>query len=296
MTGPRDDDLFDLREAPPLTEGGRWGRAAVIGLVAALVVALVGAAIALRHDGPPPRTTAAPDAAQSPSAAAAPAAVATAPPTPPVAAAPTLVPTPALPNPVKDTSTPMPPAERAAATAELQAFVDAHLTSAVSLTSPAEWAGKDPEQPDPAGIATCPHLADRLAAQLGGRWTYALGSLPNFGGCNWTPVPWVPEADPTLRYFESVGFAPGADVTSADSHVLYQAAGTQCPEVDAPAVAPGAFAARCQEPDDLHYYLVLPDAGSRGVWYLSTYAGHAQTGHTAQEGLLALITVAQAAY
>jgi hypothetical protein len=304
MTGPRDDDLFDLRE-PTATDdvtAGRRSRIVVAALVVALVVAVLGATLLLRHDGPTP-DAAARTAAGSPSAVSAPASLA--PTTGPADvttgspshdAEPTVVPTPAAPDPVKDTSTPMPPAERAAAETELRAFVAAHLTAPVSLTSPIEWAGADPDRPAPGGMATCPHLADRLGTQLGGRWTYTFGSLPNYGGCSWTPVPWVPEADPTLRYFESVGFAPGVDVASADAHLRYQAAGTQCPEVDAPAVAPGAFAVRCQDPDDLTYELVVPDAAGRGLWSLRTYAGHAQTGHTAQEGLVALVAAAQAAY
>jgi hypothetical protein len=305
MTEPQDDELFHLSDAPAPPGGGRWVAA---GLGAVLVVLVVGLAFTLMGSSGPagaaPHTLSEAGAGAPVTGSAAPASTggssATASTTTAAArstgAMGTVIPTPAAPDAAKDTSTPMPAAERAAAEAELRAFVAAHLQSALSLTSPVDWVGKDPDQPAADGIATCPHLADRLAAELGGRWTYTQGSLPTFGGCTWTPVPWVPEADPTLRYFEMVGFVPGADIRSSDSHVLYQAAGTQCPEIDAPAVAPGAFAARCQDPDDLEYDLVLPDAGGRGVWYLRTYAGHAQQGATAQEGLLGLIAAVRAVY
>lgn len=304
MTGPLDDDLFHLEEAPPTGAAARWGRTVVVGLVVALVVAVIAVTATLRREGPAAATAAAPDTAGSPGRSAVPAAatppagdVTGTPSAPPVSAAPTLVPTPAPPNPVKDTSTPMPPAERAAAEAELQAFVDAHLQSPVRLESPAEWARWGTDAPVYADdVDGCPTIAGRLGQLLGGRWTYTYGTLPGPGGCTWTPVPWVPEADPTLRYFEGIAFTPGADVHSTETHTNYQAAGTACPEVAAPAVGEGAFVVRCQDPSDLTYELVLPDAAGRGVWSLSTYAGHAQTAHDAPGGLLALLTVAQAAY
>jgi len=313
MTAEHDDELFHLDEdgpPPPARRSGRW---VLAGLGAVLVAVVVGLASSLAGGtaGTPaaaaaPATTAGADraAAGTTAAAAAPAPVPT---TGPVAApssaaaAPstgalgTLVPTPA-PDGVKETGVAMTAPERVAAEAELRAFAAAHLQSPVALTGPAGWAGQDPGQAQPDGIATCPHLADRLEAELGGRWTYTWGGLPGQGGCTWTPVPWVPEADPTLRFFETVAFLPGADVRSANVHTMYQAAGTQCPQVDTPAVGDGAFAARCQDPDDLTYVLVVPDAGGRGVWELSTYAGHAQRGHTAPDGLLALVRAVQAVY
>jgi hypothetical protein len=259
-----------------------------LGLVAAVVLALVVGSAVSRH----------PAAAGSTAAAATTTAVRrtvanSVPPQPLVTAS----------DPAKGSvPPPLTSAQKAAEQADLTAEAG-RLTRPLSLTSPADWdqylpAGKRYPGPSTADdIATCPHLADRLTAALGKSMSYWMGTLPDGPyGCYWVPVPLSYDGPYTYAYVLNVGYQ--ADGTTAEQlRTGFDENGPEsCPGVDLPAVAAGAVLVRCQEPDQLEYTLVLPDSRRPGgIWLL--HAG-ARTGapHSAAEALDDLVAAVRPVY
>ena len=177
-----------------------------------------------------------------------------------------------------------------AASADLVALAD-RLPAGVSLAAPAAWAGAAPVYADP--IDGCPHIAAVLGEQLGGRWTYAFGTLPQGPvGCSWVPVPYVPDRPPADRFFLTVGFEKGS-VADLLTTAFDSGSSTPCPRLEVAAVAEGAVLTGC---DVGGVVLALPDAGGTGVWYLSSGGGEDQRTYSASDGLLALVDAVQKAY
>lgn len=184
--------------------------------------------------------------------------------------------------------------EQAAKTrAELTALA-ARLPGHLSLTAPATWAqyaGQTPSYAD--DIVSCPHIADRLAADLGARWTYTFGKLPTGPfGCYWTPVPWVPDVS---RFFVSVGYQTG-DVPGLMRGVDYCAGGVEAPRLDVPAVGAGAVLYGCDDDNGPGYDLAVPDTGGTGVFFLHAVGGAQQSPAQVEDAMLAVIDGATRVY
>ena len=161
------------------------------------------------------------------------------------------------------------------ALADLHA-VAATLTGPLTLTSPPAWdtwlpAGKPYPGKDTADdMSTCPRLSDRLAAALGRKMSYWIGTLPGGPyGCQWATVPLYagPNA-PKYPYLASVGFQDDGTTTEELSRGFYHHQGRLCPSVAVPSVGEGAHLVRCEELDGITYALVLPDTRTAGVWTL----------------------------
>jgi hypothetical protein len=172
----------------------------------------------------------------------------------------------------------------------LAARLPAHLT----LTAPATWAqyaGQEPTYDE--DIVSCPHIADRLAADLGARWTYSFGKLPTGPfGCNWTPVPWVPDVS---RFFVSIGYQTGT-VPGLMQGMDYCAGGVEAPRVDVPAVGRGAVLYGCDDVNGPSYDLAIPDAGGSGVFFLHAKSDAQQSPSEVADAFLAVIDGAARAY
>ena len=172
----------------------------------------------------------------------------------------------------------------------LGARLPAHLV----LTAPATWAqyaGQTPSYSD--DIVSCPHIADRLAADLGARWTYSYGKLPTGPyGCYWTPVPWVPDVS---RFSVSIGYETGA-VSDLMQGMEYCAGGVEAPRLDVPAVRPGAELYGCDDATGAGYDLAVPDTGGTGVFFLHATGGAQQSPSQVADGMLAVIDGATRVY
>jgi len=172
----------------------------------------------------------------------------------------------------------------------LAARLPAHLT----LTAPATWAQYAGQTPTyDQDIVSCPHIADRLAADLGARWTYTYGKLPTGpGGCYWTPVPWVPDVS---RFFVSIGYETG-DVPELMQGMDYCAGGVESPRVDVPAVGQEAVLYGCDDANGPGYDLAVPDAGGTGAFFLNATGGVQQSPSQVADAMLAVIDGAARAY
>lgn len=258
-------DTLAGREAPPARRSWvRWVPVAVLASAAVVLSALV-VASAVPHR-PALRGFAAP-------VAAAPASTARA-----VTATPGATMLPAQAEPLRE---------------ELTALAD-RLPSGVALHAPSSWAHWAGAPPSYArDVDGCPHLARRLGALLGGRWTYVYGTLPQ-GGCTWVPVPWIPDQPVAQRFFLTVEFEQGP-VAGLLQRTEYCAGGRVAPRVAAPQV-PGAVLSGCDDAAGPGYRLALPDTGGSGVWFLSGTAGVDEHAHAPGDGLLALLTAATAVF
>lgn len=171
------------------------------------------------------------------------------------------------------------------------------LPTGVSLTAPAvwaTWAGSPPVHDHP--IDGCPHIAALLGAQLGGKWTYANGTLPQGpAGCSWVPVPYVPERPPADRFFLTIGFVTGS-IPDLLNTAFYERSSSVCARLDISDVAPGAVLTGCGVGGVGGVVLILPDAGGTGVWFLSSDGGEDQRTYSTSDGLLALLDAARQAY
>ena len=196
--------------------------------------------------------------------------------------------------------TPTVPADVAARERAELVETAALLDSPLTLTSPAQWdqwlpAGKPfPGASLEEEISTCPQLSDRLTAALGQRMSYWTGTLPNGPvGCSWATVPlsYGPDA-PNYPYVLSVGYV--ADGSTTESQHFFEHQGAICPDVDVPAVGPGAVLVRCAD-DTTSYALVLPDRRRDGVWLpLAEATGTAA--HPASYALTSLVDAVSAVY
>jgi hypothetical protein len=190
---------------------------------------------------------------------------------------------------------PPPPAVPRAEEAELRA-VAAGLSAPVSLTAPAAWVRWGTARPTyPHDVDGCPHLATRLTAALGTAMGYWQGTLPQGPyGCTWVPVP--PSLPGPSAYQLDVGWSTGGTTTGQLSAGPPEGgAGTRCPEVEVPAVGPGAELVRCEGTTDVEYTLVLRDAGGPGVWRLHARARD-DARHTPAEALDALVGAVTRSY
>lgn len=156
----------------------------------------------------------------------------------------------------------VPPAQLAAEKADLQK-VAAQLPAGLRLTSPSSWdrwlpAGKVyPGASTADDISTCPTIASRLGAALGQKISYWIGTLPNQGGCVWAPVPLTNDDAARYPYVFTISYRVAA--TAQDRHPqFYEHQGAICPDLDVPALPPGAFLVRCEN-TGVEYALVLPD-------------------------------------
>lgn len=182
-------------------------------------------------------------------------------------------------TPVPPTPTPTVPADVAARERAELVETAALLDSPLTLTSPAQWDQWLPEgKPFPGAsleeeISTCPRLSDRLSAALGQKMSYWTGTLPSGPfGCTWATVPlsYGPDA-PNYPYVISVGYLADGTTTDSWRHQNYEHQGAICPDVDVPAVSPGAVLVRCGG-DTTDYALALPDRRRDGVWFLQAEA------------------------
>jgi len=170
----------------------------------------------------------------------------------------------------------------------------ARLPAHLALTAPATWAqygGQTPSYDE--DIVSCPHIADRLAADLGARWTYSYGKLPTGPfGCYWTPVPWIPDVS---RFFVSIGYQTGT-VPDLMRGMDFCAGGVLAPRVSVPAVAPGAVLYGCDDAGGPGYDLAVPDTGGRGVFFLHATGGAQQPPAKVADALVAVIDCATRSY
>jgi hypothetical protein len=180
--------------------------------------------------------------------------------------------------------------------AELTALA-ARLPAQLTLTAPATWAQYAGQTPDyDQDIVSCPHIADRLAADLGARWTYSFGKLPTGPfGCYWTPVPWIPDRPPAERFFVSIGYETGT-VPVLLQGMDYCMGGVEGPHVDAPAVRQGAVLYGCDDAGGPRYDLAVPDAGGTGVFFLHATGGAQQPPPQVEAAMLAVIDSATRSY
>ena len=191
----------------------------------------------------------------------------------------------------------IPPAmssEQAEKTRTELAALATRLPAHLALTAPATWAQYAGETPTyDQDIVSCPHIADRLAADLGARWTYTYGKLPTGpGGCYWTPVPWVPDVS---RFFVSIGYETG-DVPELMQGMDYCAGGVESPRVDVPAVGQEAVLYGCDDANGPGYDLAVPDAGGTGAFFLNATGGVQQSPSQVADAMLAVIDGAARAY
>ncbi|HEV7212791.1 MAG TPA: hypothetical protein VGN47_13870 [Blastococcus sp.] len=213
-------------------------------------------------------------------------------------AAPTPVPTPSAARtvspPAKKITPPAMSAEQYARTRTELTALAVRLPAALRLTAPASWApyaGRTPEYRD--DIVSCPHIAARLGADLGARWTYTFGKLPTGpGGCFWTPVPWIPDVS---RFFVSIGYQTG-DVPSLMHGMDSCAGGVEAPRLNVPAVGRGAVLYGCDDANGAGYDLAVPDTGGTGVFFLSASGGAHQSPAQVADAMRAVIDGAGHAY
>ena len=198
-------------------------------------------------------------------------------------------------------ATPTVPADVAARERAELAEAAALLDTPVTLSSPAQWdqwlpAGKPyPGASTEEDVATCPRLAAGLSAALGVQMSYWTGTLPNGpSGCNWATVPLSYDGPYDYAYVLSVGYLADGTTTEDWRHHFYEHQGATCPDVDVPAVAPGAVLVRCED-EATSYALVLPDQRRDGVWFL-TADTRSFAAHPASYALTALIDGVVAAY
>jgi hypothetical protein len=187
---------------------------------------------------------------------------------------------------------PMTDAQLAATRAELAAL--APRLPHLALTAPAGWAqyaGRTPEYAE--DITSCPHIADRLAADLGDRWTYSYGKLPTGPyGCYWTPVPWVPDVS---RFFVSIGYETGT-VADLMRGMDYCSGGVEAPRLDVPQVGQGAVLYGCDDANGSGYDLAVPDTGRSGVFFVHSTGGPQTPRPQVADAMLAVIDGATRAY
>lgn len=252
------DGFADPEQQPPPATGRatRWRIAATCAAVAVVLAGGAGAAVAT--SGGNPSTDAVVSVATS-SSASAPSIPRT--PAPTTTTAPTTQPTPTV-----------PPAQLEAERADLQKTA-ALLPSGLRLTSPASWdrwlpAGKPyPGASTADDISTCPRIADRLASGMGQRMSYWIGTLPGEGGCVWAPIPLTNDNPGRYPYVFTISYL-GSATTEDWRHHFYEHQGAICPDLDVPAVGPGAILVRCADPG-VGYVLVLPDQRRPdGVWLI----------------------------
>ena len=170
----------------------------------------------------------------------------------------------------------------------------ARLPTHLALTAPTTWAqyaGQTPTYDE--DIVSCPHIADRLASDLGERWTYSFGKLPAGPfGCYWTPVPWIPDVS---RFFVSIGYETGA-VPDLMGGMDYCAGGVPAPRMNVPAVAPGAVLYGCDDAGGPGYDLAVPDTAGGGVFFLHATGGAQQSPSQVADAMVAVIDGATRAY
>jgi hypothetical protein len=145
-------------------------------------------------------------------------------------------------------------------------------------------------------VASCPHLADRLGAALGGRWSYWQGKLPAGPyGCSWTTVPLTPSPLPQDKVLVSIGYQHGSLpglLTGND----FCAGGVQAARSAVPAVRSGALLMGCDDPSGRGFDLAVPDTGGTGVFFLHGSGGTAVTSAQASAALLAVLSAARHVY
>jgi hypothetical protein len=83
------------------------------------------------------------------------------------------------------------------------------------------------------------------------------------------------------------GYLADGTTTEDWRHHSYEHQGAICPDVDVPAVGPGALLVRCEN-DTTSYVLVLPDRRRDGVWFLHEEA-RSTAAHPASDALTSLI-------
>jgi hypothetical protein len=287
MMSPENDQVEARTDGGTGSDGTRRRTGVIAGAVAIVVLAAaVVAGVAVARSSASPPVTAATATSTPDVGKAAPAAVSA--PAPVTAPAPTTD---------QNTGKVIPPAmsseqydkTRTELTA-LAARLPAHLT----LTAPATWAQYAGQTPTyDADIVSCPHIADRLAADLGARWTYSHGKLPTGPfGCYWTPVPWIPDVS---RFFVSIGYETGT-VPGLMQGMDFCAGGVEAPRVDVPAVGPGAVLYGCDDANGPGYNLAVPDAGGTGVFFLHATGGVQQSPSQVVDAMLAVIDGAARAY
>lgn len=124
--------------------------------------------------------------------------------------------------------------------------------------------------------------------------SYWTGTLPNGPvGCSWATVPlsYGPDA-PNYPYVLSVGYV--ADGSTTEDQHFFEHQGAICPDVDVPAVGPGAVLVRCAD-DTTSYALVLPDRRRDGVWLLLAEA-RGTAAHPASYALTSLVDAVSGVY
>lgn len=264
----------------------RWRIAAASAAVLVVLAGGVGAAVAGTGPDPSAETAAVVSVTtSSPSSA----------PTTPTTSAPT-----SRPAPTTDPTPTVPPAQLAAEEAELQQTA-AQLTR-LRLSSPASWdkwlpAGKPyPGANTADDISTCPTISSRLSAALGMKISYWIGTLPKGpNGCDYATPPLDYTGPYTYPYTIEVGYLSGT-TTEGWRHHFYEYAGAICPDVDVPAVGPGAILVRCVGDGTTGYTLVLPDSRrADGVWFVEADA-RSNARHPASYALLALRDALKAVY
>jgi hypothetical protein len=193
--------------------------------------------------------------------------------------------------------------EMLAAEQEELAATAALLDTSVRPSAPAEWdrwlpAGKPARgTTSEEDMATCPQLSDRLRAQLGVKFSYWTGTLPSGSdslGCKYATVPLQYGPDPyDYAYVITVGYA---DRTVAEKlwGIFYEHQGAVCPQLDVPAVAPGAVLVRCED-TTTSYALRLPDGRRDGEWLLLADTREKAT-HPASYALTTLVDAVEAVY
>lgn len=201
-------------------------------------------------------------------------------------------PPPALPG--KKVAPPAMSAEQGDRTRSELTALAARLPAHLALTAPAtwaQWAGQTPSYTD--DIVSCPHIAARLDADLGERWTYTHGKLPQGPfGCYWTPVPWVPDVS---RFFVSIGYQTGS-IPDLLNGMDYCAGGVEAPRIDVPAVGRGALLYGCDDDTGPGYDLAVPDTGGSGVFFLHATGGAHDSPARVADAVLAVIDGATRAY
>jgi len=289
MTSPENDQV----EAPTDVASGSAGtrRRTVVRAGAVAIVVLAGAVAGVavaRSSAAPPATaataTSTPDAGKTAPTAASVSAPATAPATTTDQNTGKLIPPPMSTEQYTKTST------------ELTALA-ARLPADLTLTAPPTWAQYAGQTPDyDQDIVSCPHIADRLAADLGARWTYSYGKLPTGpAGCTWTPVPWIPDRPPAERFFVSIGYQTGT-VPGLLQGMDYCTGGVKAPRMDVPAVGRGALLYGCDDVNGPRYDLAVPDAGGGGVFFLHATGGTQRSPSEVADALLAVIDGATRSY
>lgn len=272
-TDPPEDDA-----GPPVRRPRRVAAAASLAAVVVVAAAVVAVVVFGRSTGTSAAAPATPTATSSPRpsvTSSLPAADRTS-----VLPQPTVIP-----GKEKYVPPPMTDAQLAATRTELAAL--APRLPHLALTAPATWAQYAGSTPDyDQDIVSCPRIADRLAADLGNRWTYTFGKLPTSPyGCNWSPVPWVPDV---TTNFVSIGYGTGtvADLTRGMESC---SGGVDAPSLDVPQVGRGARLYGCDDVNGPGYDLAVPDTGGSGVFFLHSTGGPKTSAAQAANELLAVI-------